>query len=98
MAETAQDRHLPASARKIQKAREDGQVARSRDLGHFGAIAAGLVWVVDPVRCLNADCYEFLLWDWLADAASFTYFYLLAPFCWFVAWLRVSEAQVSHGV
>jgi flagellar biosynthetic protein FlhB len=41
MAETAQDRHLPASARKIQKAREDGQVARSRDLGHFGAIAGG---------------------------------------------------------
>jgi flagellar biosynthetic protein FlhB len=41
MAETAQDRHLPASARKIQKAREDGQVARSRDLGHFGAVAAG---------------------------------------------------------
>jgi flagellar biosynthetic protein FlhB len=41
MADTAQDRHLPASARKIQKAREDGQVARSRDLGHFGAVAAG---------------------------------------------------------
>ena len=41
MAETAQDRHLPASARKIQKAREDGQVARSRDLGHFGAVAGG---------------------------------------------------------
>jgi flagellar biosynthetic protein FlhB len=41
MAETSQDRHLPASARKIQKAREDGQVARSRDLGHFAAIAAG---------------------------------------------------------
>lgn len=41
MAENAQDRHLPASPRKIQKAREDGQVARSRDLGHFAAIAAG---------------------------------------------------------
>jgi flagellar biosynthetic protein FlhB len=41
MAESAQDRHLPASARKIQKAREDGQVARSRDLGHFVAIAGG---------------------------------------------------------
>jgi flagellar biosynthesis protein FlhB len=41
MAESAQDRHLPASQRKIQKAREDGQVARSRDLGHFAAIAAG---------------------------------------------------------
>jgi flagellar biosynthetic protein FlhB len=41
MAETAQNRHLPASARKIEKAREDGQVVRSRDLGHFAAIAAG---------------------------------------------------------
>ena len=35
------DRNLPASPRKIQKAREDGQVARSRDFGHFGAVAAG---------------------------------------------------------
>ena len=41
MAESAQDKHLPASPRKIKKAREDGQVARSRDLSHFAAIAAG---------------------------------------------------------
>ena len=41
MAESAQDKHLPASQRKIEKAREDGQVARSRDLGHFGAVAGG---------------------------------------------------------
>ena len=41
MADSAQDRHLPASQRKIRKAREDGQVARSRDLSHFAAIAAG---------------------------------------------------------
>ncbi len=40
MADSAQDKQLPASARKIAKAREDGQVARSRDLGHFAAIAA----------------------------------------------------------
>lgn len=40
MADSAQDRHLPASQRKIRKAREDGQVARSRDLSHFAAIAA----------------------------------------------------------
>jgi flagellar biosynthetic protein FlhB len=38
----AQDRNLPASARKLRKAREEGQVARSRDLGHFGAVAVGL--------------------------------------------------------
>jgi len=37
----AQDRNLPASARKLKKAREDGQVARSRDLGHFAAVAVG---------------------------------------------------------
>jgi len=38
----AQDRNLPASERKLRRAREDGQVPRSRDLGHFGAIAAGI--------------------------------------------------------
>jgi flagellar biosynthesis protein FlhB len=42
MADSAQDRTLPATPRKIQKAREDGQVARSHDLGHFGALG-GLV-------------------------------------------------------
>ena len=37
---SSQDRNLPASQRKLDKAREDGQVARSRDWGHFVAIAA----------------------------------------------------------
>ncbi len=36
----AQNRNLPASQRKLQKARADGQVPRSRDLGHFAALAA----------------------------------------------------------
>ncbi|MDP1900686.1 MAG: flagellar biosynthesis protein FlhB [Rubrivivax sp.] len=40
MADNAQDRQLPASQRKIEKARTEGQVARSRDLGHFGAVGA----------------------------------------------------------
>ncbi len=39
----AQDRNLPASERKLRKAREEGNVARSRDLGHFGAVATALV-------------------------------------------------------
>ena len=34
----AQDRRLPATERKIRKARADGQVARSRDLSHLVAI------------------------------------------------------------
>lgn len=41
MASSDQDRNLPASQRKLDKAREDGQVVRSRDLGHFAAIAVG---------------------------------------------------------
>ncbi|WP_348753624.1 flagellar biosynthesis protein FlhB [uncultured Aquincola sp.] len=41
MADSAQDKNLPASARKLAKAREQGQVARSVDLGHFAAIAIG---------------------------------------------------------
>ena len=50
MADSAQDRNLPASQRKIKKAREDGQVARSRDLGHFAAVAAAgaLLFYVAP--------------------------------------------------
>lgn len=37
----AQDKTLPASERKRRKAREQGQVARSPDFGHFLAIAIG---------------------------------------------------------
>jgi flagellar biosynthesis protein FlhB len=40
MADSAQDRNLPASAKKKAKAREEGQVPRSRDLGHFTALAS----------------------------------------------------------
>ena len=42
MADSAQDRQLPATQRKIKKSRSEGQVARSRDLGHFAAIGLGV--------------------------------------------------------
>jgi flagellar biosynthesis protein FlhB len=46
MAESSsQDRTLPATARRIEKAREQGQVARSRDLGHFAALGLGIALV-----------------------------------------------------
>jgi flagellar biosynthesis protein FlhB len=41
-----QDRNLPASHRRIAKAREDGQVARSRDLAHLLPMAAGAAALV----------------------------------------------------
>ncbi|MDC6170154.1 EscU/YscU/HrcU family type III secretion system export apparatus switch protein [Paucibacter sp. XJ19-41] len=37
----AQDKNLPASAKKIQRSRAEGQVPRSRDLGHFAVILTG---------------------------------------------------------
>jgi flagellar biosynthetic protein FlhB len=42
MADDAQDKQLPATQRKIDKARREGQVERSRDLGHFGALGLGV--------------------------------------------------------
>ena len=49
--QSSQDRNLPASQRKLNKAREEGQVARSRDFGHFAAIAAcgALLAVFSPL-------------------------------------------------
>lgn len=40
--EQAQNRNLPATQRKIDKARGDGQVARSRDLSHLAALGLGV--------------------------------------------------------
>jgi flagellar biosynthetic protein FlhB len=54
MADDQQDRNLPASARKLQKAREDGQVARSRDLGHFATIGGGVVGLAVAAPWLSA--------------------------------------------
>ena len=37
----SQDRNLPASERKLKKAREDGQVSRSEDLSHLAVLGTG---------------------------------------------------------
>jgi hypothetical protein len=44
------------------------------------------------------DGDAFLAFDWVPRAALIAYFYVLPPLCWFVAWLRVTELQVSHGI
>ncbi len=41
--ESSQDRNLPATERKLQKARTDGQAARSRDLSHLAILGMGAV-------------------------------------------------------
>lgn len=40
----------------------------------------------------------FLAFGWVPSAALIAYFYVLPPVCWFVAWLRVTEMQVNHGI
>ncbi|MCF8167979.1 MAG: EscU/YscU/HrcU family type III secretion system export apparatus switch protein [Rhodoferax sp.] len=46
MEQGSQDRNLPASERKLRKAREDGQVGRSEDLSHLAVLGTGAVAVL----------------------------------------------------
>ncbi len=61
MESSSQDRNLPASARKLQKARSDGQVTRSRDLAHLVALGTGAL-------CLLS--FGSVLFDQLQNATS----------------------------
>ncbi|MCW5633121.1 MAG: flagellar biosynthesis protein FlhB [Rubrivivax sp.] len=62
-----QNRTLPATPRKIERARSEGQVARSRELGHFLALGAGiaLLGAVAPqlTRWLATTLAEALRFD-----------------------------------
>jgi flagellar biosynthetic protein FlhB len=62
----AQDRRLPATDRKIRKARAEGQVARSRDLSHFAAIGAAVA-----LLAMAAPAVMAWLQTALASALSF---------------------------
>lgn len=46
MDQGSQDRNLPASERKLKKARDDGQASRSEDLKHFAVLGTGAVGVL----------------------------------------------------
>ena len=74
MAESSQDRKLPASQRKIDKARSDGQVARSRDLGHLGAIGAGVALLAAMAEPFGRQAEQLLRAGLRFDAG-----HLLAP-------------------
>jgi hypothetical protein len=36
--------------------------------------------------------------SWIVEVAPWLYYFALPLLCWFVAWLRVTETQVSHGI
>ncbi len=70
MADDAQDRHLPASQRKIEKARADGQVARSRDLGHLTALGTGMAVLIALAPQISAWLGQILTDGLRFDAAA----------------------------
>ncbi len=74
MADSAQDKRLPATQRKIVQARKEGQVARSRDLGHFAALGLG-------VALLGAFAPELSRWlgQLLSDGLSFNAAHVASP-------------------
>ncbi len=67
MESSSQDRNLPASERKLQKARDDGQVARSRDLSHLAVLGGGamcLSWLAPEIfDHLKIELTQQLLFD-----------------------------------
>ena len=69
MADSAQDRQLPATQRKIKKSRSEGQVARSRDLGHFAAIGLGVALAATLAPELSAGAGQLLAAGLRFDAA-----------------------------
>jgi flagellar biosynthetic protein FlhB len=64
--ESSQDKNLPATPRRLQKAREDGQVPRAKDLSNLVVVAGGLVllwfsaaWAFERVSQIMRISYGF---------------------------------------
>ncbi len=74
----SQDRNLPASQRKIQKARDDGQVSRSEDLTHLAVLGAGgfavLVLAPQLFEHMRLDMARQLSFDVAAIKSTLTVF------------------------
>ena len=72
--DSAQDKQLPASEQRLKKARAEGQVVRSRDLGHFLVVAAslGVISALAPVLTQR-------LRDLLAAALRFDHVTVSSP-------------------
>lgn len=77
--ESSQERNLPASERKLQKAREDGQAARSRDLAHLAILGTGAVVLLVGASALTDHLQHAIERQLAFDAAT-----VLAPASMFV--------------
>jgi hypothetical protein len=71
----------------------------------LAAVQAAIIWVFgaapwNPGLRLDDDLGStaYRPVEWVIAAAPWAYYIALPAFCWFVAWLRVTETQVSHGI
>lgn len=70
MDSSSQDRNLPASERKLQKARDDGQVARSRDLSNLAVLGGGAICLMTLAPMMFDHIRNAVSWQLLFDAKS----------------------------
>ncbi|WP_077037502.1 flagellar biosynthesis protein FlhB [Pelomonas sp. KK5] len=110
--QSAQDRNLPASAKKIQRSRAEGQVPRSRDLQHFAMIvgggavlAVGGGRVIDALRLMLAQALRFDVRD-VGTAAAMgerlsgltqQFLMLMLPVCGLLVLLAIAGSLASGG-
>ncbi len=62
----------------------------------LSAFGVGVTWSIGEGVQVQGDYY--VDFDWIVWPLYYTYLVGLPLFCWFVAWLRVKETQVRHGV
>ncbi|HEY4956177.1 MAG TPA: flagellar biosynthesis protein FlhB [Caldimonas sp.] len=109
---SAQDKTHAATPRRIEKARAEGQVARSRDLGHVAAIAGGGIaliviapqaaaWLKDALaRSLRFDAAHALARDAMSEQLlvwTHTLLWGVVPFSLVVTALGVLSAIAMGG-
>jgi flagellar biosynthetic protein FlhB len=70
MADSSSEKQLPPTEKRLREARKDGQVARSRDLGHFAILAAGLTLLTLATPRLVAWLRQVLTTGLSFDATS----------------------------
>jgi flagellar biosynthetic protein FlhB len=70
MEPSSQDRNLPASERKLQKARDDGQVAHSRDLSNLAVLGGGALCLMALAPMMFDQLKNAVSWQLLFDSKS----------------------------
>ena len=68
--ESSQERNLPATERKLQKARTDGQAARSRDLSHLAILGTGALVMLSLAPLLLEHLLQGMGQQLVFDAAT----------------------------